>query len=93
MERAWLGRKVRPRSLGARVVSSVGNADHLWMWDYAAMREELERQGFTEIRRAEYGDSEEPRFADVEERSRWEEPGFTGAGILRCLGIECRKPL
>ena len=80
MERAWLGKKTRPQSLAKKLISSTGNADHLWMWDYASMSTELESAGFTNIRRAQFGDSEEPRFADVESRDRWEEPGFGGNG-------------
>lgn len=92
MERAHLGKRTRSTSLPARVATVFGNADHLWMWDYPSMSEALERQGFVEVRRAAFGDSTEPRFADVEDRSRWEEPGFEGEGVIPCLGVECRKP-
>lgn len=92
MERAWLGKQTRPRSPATRLISSLGNAAHLWMWDYASMQMELTQQGFVDIRRAEYNDSAEPRFADVEDKSRWEERGFDDTGVIPCLGVECRKP-
>jgi hypothetical protein len=51
------------------------------MWDFKSMEAELERAGFKQIRRAEFGDSKEERFADVEAPDRWKD----------CLGIECVK--
>ena len=55
---------------------------HLWMWDYAAMRLELEKAGFIDIRPACFGDSVHAAFAAVESDSRWE----------NALGFEARKP-
>ncbi len=81
MERSRLGTKSRPRGLKGLVRSYFGNTSHLWMWDFESMACELEDAGFTQIRRAEFGDSEDDRFHDVEEIRRWE----------GCLGIECRK--
>ena len=93
MERAWLGRPTRPRSVANRAVAALGVADHLWMWDERSMAAALERHGFVDVRRAEIGDSEDPRFAEVEDPSRWAEPGFDGTpGTLRCLGMEARRP-
>ena len=54
---------------------------HRWMWDYPAMAHELSAVGFTDIRRATFGDSGDAHFNDVEEASRWE------GG----LGIDCRR--
>jgi len=59
----------------------LGNSQHLWMWDYKSIKSELEESGFVNIRRASYGDSVDPLFKIVEEKSRWE----------NCLGVECRK--
>ena len=58
-----------------------GNSRHLWMWDYRSLGKELRTAGFTDVRRAEFGDSAEPRFRDVEDPGRWE----------NCLGVECCK--
>ena len=51
------------------------------MWDYKSMERELTNIGFTKVRRAEFGDSLEVKFKEVEEKNRWD----------NCLGIECEK--
>lgn len=79
---ACLGEESRPRSLGAFVTAWLGNSKHLWMWDFSSMALELESAGFTRIRRASFGDSEDPMFARTEDPDRWED----------CLGVECIKP-
>jgi hypothetical protein len=58
-----------------------GRSAHLWMWDYKNLAVELERAGFTGIRRASIGDNPDPHFADVEDPGRWE----------NCLGMECKR--
>lgn len=91
MERTYLGRRTRPRTATSRMLSGLGNANHLWMWDFASMETALAEAGFVGIRRAHYGDSSEPRFAEVEEPSRWQEDGFTSGTVIACLGVECRR--
>jgi hypothetical protein len=59
-----------------------GRSRHLWMWDYKSMEMELGEAGFIETRRAQFGDSKDIRFKEVEDYGRWE----------NCLGAECRKP-
>ncbi|HEV8647573.1 MAG TPA: methyltransferase domain-containing protein [Burkholderiales bacterium] len=81
MSSSGLGTDARPRSLGSMLSALLGRARHHWLWDFKAARLELERSGFSEVRRARYGDSFEARFADVEEEARW----------ANCLGIECQK--
>jgi hypothetical protein len=51
------------------------------MWDFKSLREELQEVGFSEIRRAELGDSVDPKFIEVEDAGRW----------IACLGVECRR--
>jgi len=63
------------------IKSMYGNSQHLWMWDYKSLKEELKKTGFVEIRRAQYGDSSDVRFNEVESKERWD----------NCLGIECKK--
>ncbi len=60
-----------------------GGSKHLWMWDYKALEFELRSAGFADVRRAVFGDSADPMFAEVEQPERW----------TNCLGIECRRPL
>lgn len=83
MRDTLLGEKETVRGMGSIPRTIFGRSAHLWMWDYKAIARELEDAGFTDVRRAAFGDSSEPRFADVEDPGRWE----------NCLGFECRKPL
>ena len=82
MESSFLGRKTRPRSPAGFLRQWLGNSEHLWMWDEKAMRKELTDAGFTDIRRAVFGDAEDPRFNEVEQAER-----FVGA-----LAMQCRRP-
>ena len=75
MRSCYLGRETRPRGLIGNVRSVFGGSDHLWMWDEASMRRELERVGFTDIRRASFGDSPDPMFAAVEDPTRFIDDG------------------
>lgn len=78
-----LGCEARPKGLAGFVVSWLGNAKHLWMWDWKALKQELEQAGFIGVRRASLGDAADPLFGLVEDQDRWD----------GCLGIECRRPL
>jgi len=49
-----------------------GNSRHGWLWDEASLRRLLERAGFSDVRRAEFNDSADPRFAEVELADRWD---------------------
>ena len=79
MEETYLGIAARPRNVNGLLRSWLGNNQHLWMWDFPSLRRELETAGFTRIRAARNGDSEEPLFATVEEDSRW----------VDAVGIQC----
>lgn len=86
MRSTYLGSEGRGNSLGSRLRAAVGNSMHLWMYDFPAMAAELERAGFVEIRRAAFGDAEDPMFARVETEDR-----FVTEGIVE-VAIEARKP-
>ncbi|MEH6604206.1 MAG: hypothetical protein V7711_01375 [Pseudomonadales bacterium] len=77
-----MGLEKRPRGLRGFFEAYLGNSRHLWMWDYESLALQLKDIGFINIRRAEYGDSSQLAFNDVELESRWR----------GCLGIECKKP-
>lgn len=81
MRSTRLGKECRHRSLAFFLREWLGNSQHLWMWDYKALRQELVAAGFKGIRRARFGDSAEPKFREVEDEARW----------TTCLGVECRK--
>lgn len=81
MERTSLGIHVRPTGLSGLMRTLLGNSNHLWMWDYKGLEAELNNAGFVQIRRANYGDSNCPKFGSVEDKARWD----------GCLGFECEK--
>lgn len=81
LERSGLGKKTRPAGIKAGLREWLGSGSHLWMWDFKSIAAELERFGFQGVRRAQLGDSEEPRFGEVEEVDRWRS----------CLGVECNR--
>ncbi|BBC25709.1 class I SAM-dependent methyltransferase [Pseudanabaena sp. ABRG5-3] len=76
-----LGKERRNRGLTGFALEWLGNSQHLWMWDYRSIAQELKNIGFIDIRRAQFGDASDPMFKDVEDESRW----------VNCLGVECRK--
>ncbi len=82
MRDARLGREVRPKGLVAWLREWIGNTAHLWMWDFKSIARELDNAGFVGIRRAQFGDSADPRFKEVEDKGRWDS----------CLGVECQRP-
>jgi hypothetical protein len=82
MRDARLGREVRPKGLIAWLREWIGNSAHLWMWDFKSIASELDSAGFVGIRRAQFGDSADPRFKEVEDVGRWDS----------CLGVECHRP-
>lgn len=66
-----LGLRSRPRGLPGLASQLFGNSAHQWMWDEPALRAELERAGFSSIRRAELGDCVDPMFGVAEEPARF----------------------
>jgi len=81
MQSTLLGYPNRTRGLEGLARNVFGNSHHLWMWDYKSIASELEKAGFHQVRRAQYHDSSEPQYVDVEELGRWENN----------LGVECIK--
>ena len=82
MHNGRLGEKNIKRGFVSMPRSLFGRGKHLWMWDYKGMAHELTAVGFVEVRRAQFADSADPRFKDLEKPGRWE----------NCLGVECRRP-
>ena len=81
MYETGLGREERSRGFVGLLKDWIGNSAHLWMWDERSLAARLRQHGFVDIRRAALGDSEDPRFAEVEEASRFEGN----------LAMQCRK--
>ncbi|HYO09597.1 MAG TPA: methyltransferase domain-containing protein [Tepidisphaeraceae bacterium] len=82
MRDSCLGHERRARGVEGLARQWMGNAAHLWMWDFKSLSHELRDAGFVDVRRAQLGDSADPRFRDVEDPGRWN----------RNLGIECKRP-
>jgi predicted SAM-dependent methyltransferase len=78
IDRTGMGRRSAIQGFKARCRETLYRG-HQWLWDYRSTASELASAGFRQIRRAKFGDSNETRFEEVEERSRWD-----GA-----LGVEC----
>ena len=83
MQDAHLGQQHKNRNFTDKAQAIFGRSQHLTMWDFKGMAEELRRAGFSQIRRAACKDAQDPRFLDVENPGRWE----------NCLGIECVRPV
>jgi len=81
MEQSMLGFATRPRGVRGLLLAWLGNSRHLWMWDFKSLEQELRLTGFRHVRRAGYGDAEDERFHEVEDRGRFE----------GCLAIECTR--
>jgi len=79
LESSALGRLRRPRGFEGLLQMWIGNSSHLWMWDERSLAARLRHHGFVNIRRASYGDSEDLRFADVENPDR-----FIDALAMQC---------
>jgi hypothetical protein len=73
------------RGVGGIARTLFGNSQHRWMYDPAQVRLMLEQAGFAEIRKCQFGDSEDLRFAEVEARDRY------GAQGLEALAFEARR--
>jgi hypothetical protein len=88
MRACHLGLEQRPKTPLSITRFLFGGSCHLWMWDEPSLINELKRAGFIEIRRCEFGDSNDPMFAQVEDADR-----FTDRTLnLRELAIAARKP-
>lgn len=81
MRLAWLGKESQSRDLVSFLRHWLSRGQHLWMWDYKALSQELGKVGFKNIRRARFGDSGVSVFTDVEDYERWTYE----------LGIQCTK--
>ena len=81
MRNTHLGIEEKGKGLIGFMRNLIGQSSHLWMWDFISLKLELEAVGFREIRRAQFNDSKDLKFKEVEDENR-----FTN-----CLAIECKK--
>jgi predicted SAM-dependent methyltransferase len=72
---AYLGHETWPKGLHSTIKNWLlenHRHRHKWMWDRKSLEIELLEAGFTGVRYAQYGDSSDQRFQEVEDRERWE---------------------
>lgn len=72
MKNSHLGVEMQPSGVIELAQSMLGNSRHLWMWDEPSIATSLKAAGFSEPRRAYFGDSEEPAFFECEDAGRFE---------------------
>lgn len=82
LQESILGVEQKPHSFKRRLISALGNYHHLWMWDYAALSNEMSKAGFVNIRRCEKGDMNDPMFDLIEDPTRFH----------KALYIQATKP-
>ena len=82
LRETMLGIERRPKGFFEKFRALFGNSNHLWMWDYKGIEEELRSAGFSGITRAEFNDSKIKDFHEIEDSERWK----------GCLGFECSTP-
>lgn len=76
-----LGVFERPKGVKGLMTAIFGNAHHLWMWDHYSLENELKAAGFINIRRAQFNDSSDAMFKQVEDENRFES----------AVALECTK--
>ena len=65
MRETYLGHEKQSKDLKGFIVSWLGNAQHLWMWDYKSIELELKNAGFKDIRKASFDDCLDGMFREV----------------------------
>jgi hypothetical protein len=89
MRYSLLGMEERPRGIVRPLRRAYSGSSHLWMWDAVAMRAQLAECGFEQIRECQFGDAQDPAFAELEVEARF-------IDIWRQspeCAMEARKPL
>lgn len=71
MRSSHLGLESRERGLRSLLEIAFGNSKHLWMWDRHSMPAALHQAGFSSVREARFGDSEDSCFNAVEDEARF----------------------
>ena len=87
MRKSHLGQGNSASGLMNRLRQVLGNSDHRWMYDEAAMTTLLASTGFVGIRRCRHGDAADQAFALVEDEGR-----FVDAGHVE-LALEARRAI
>ncbi len=79
---SFLGQKTRKRSIVGFIIEFYSGTNHLWMWDFEYLSEQLKIAGFKEVKRSYFNASEDRTFDLIENKSRYD---------YEALCIEARK--
>ncbi|HNP78849.1 MAG TPA: hypothetical protein PKM91_16525 [Cyclobacteriaceae bacterium] len=71
MEYSFLGYKDKPSSILSLFRWYISTHQHLWMWDYESLSEELIKIGFTSVYPSSLGRSKDATFNQAEDPSRF----------------------
>lgn len=72
LEKTMLGKKQRQRGFKSLLTSTLGNSEHLYMWDHLSLSNILREAGFSAVRHCAFNDCPDPMFKLVEEKTRFE---------------------
>jgi len=72
LEKTMLGKKQRQRGIKNLLTSTLGNHEHLYMWDTLSLTEMFYQAGFSKVRTCRYNDCPDEMFKLVEESSRFD---------------------
>jgi predicted SAM-dependent methyltransferase len=68
---SFLGKKGTSKSLFSFVKDYFSGANHLWMWDFESLSQELKKVGFKEIYKSQFNNSIDKHFNKIEIESRY----------------------
>jgi hypothetical protein len=85
-----LGVKQGSNRILPRIRRAFANSGHRWMYDLQSMSAELASAGFVNIRECDFGDCEDPLFAEVEDFGRFYKHA-TRRPEEKEVCLECRK--
>lgn len=86
IESCHIGHYSRPKNAISLLRTVFGNSGHMWMYDFSTMSKCLTDAGFRAIRRAQFNDSADVKFIEVEDRGRFNDGGGNE------VAIEAKKP-
>ncbi|QHS63039.1 class I SAM-dependent methyltransferase [Chitinophaga agri] len=72
LEKTMLGKKQRLRGIKGIIQTTLGNREHLYMWDTPSLTSILQQAGFRQVRTCRFNDCPDDMFRLVEEASRFE---------------------
>lgn len=72
LEKTMLGKKQRQRGLRGLLMKTLGNSDHLYMWDHFSLAQLFREAGFKQVRHCHFNDCPDTMFRLIEEPSRFE---------------------